>query len=298
MKKLSKKDFQKACSFVESYARPIDRSFLSFWKEEASAEEVLHELEAFRNSDGGFGHSLEPDFRLKESSPMATTVAFQYMNKIGVSKNHPFVKDGIEYFMNTLNTKKERWIAVSDNVNDVPHAPWWHVSGNENRYSANPDAEIVGYLLYYGDDNNDLANGMLSKVLDHLEKLNEYEIHEVLCYLRLARLVGGEEEECIIKKIHNKLPLIIDPPEKWDHYGVQPVVLAESDQSPFAEELNQELHVNLDYIVDKQLADGSFEPNWEWGQYEDEWKKAKGEWKGYLTVQQLIVLSQFGRIES
>ncbi|MBN8207835.1 hypothetical protein JI666_03630 [Bacillus sp. NTK071] len=298
MKKLSQKHYEKACSYVESNARPIDRSFFAFWKGEASAEEVLHELETFRNSDGGFGHSLEPDFRLKESSPMATTVAFQYMNKIGISKSHPFLKEGIEYFMNTFNTEKEQWMAVSDNVNDVPHAPWWHVSGNEERFNANPDAEIVGYLLHYRGYNNELAERMLSKVMNHLEELNEYEIHEVLCYLRLAKLAGGEEVESIIKKIHNKLPSIIDPPEKWDHYGVQPVVLAESNQSPFAKELNQEIHVNLDYIVDKQLGDGSWGPNWEWGQYENEWKNAKQEWKGYLTVQQLIVLSQFGRIES
>ncbi|MDP4549899.1 hypothetical protein Q9251_03285 [Alkalihalobacillus macyae] len=297
MRKLSQEQYKKASSYIKRYARPLDRSFFAFWNGEASSEEVIHELEAFRNSDGGFGHSLEPDFRLKESSPMATSVAFQYMKKIGVSKSHPFVKEGIAYFINTFNKNRECWIAVPDSVNDVPHAPWWHVGG-EKQFSGNPDAEIVGYLLHYGEDNHDLANRMLPKVMGHLENLNEYEIHEVLCYLRLANLIGGEEEETIMNKINSKLPTIIDPPEEWDHYGVQPVVLAESEESPFAKELNQELHVNLDYLIDKQLADGSFEPSWEWGQYEPVWEKAKQEWKGYLTVQQLIVLTQFGRIES
>lgn len=298
MKKLSQMQYEKACSYVENNARPIDRSFLSFWRGESSAEEVIQELEAFRNSDGGFGHCLEPDFRLKESSPMATSVAFQYMKRIRIPKSHPFIVEGLVYFTNTFNTDRECWIAVPESVNDVPHAPWWHVYGSENQFSGNPDAEIVGYLLYYGNRHNELATRMLSKVMGHLEKLNEYEIHEVLCYLRLANLVGGEEEEMINNKIYNKLSTIIDPPEKWDHYGVQPVVLADSEQSPFAKELNQELHVNLDYLIDKQLADGSFEPSWEWGQYENEWENAKREWKGYLTVHQLIVLSEFGRIES
>ncbi|MGA9290712.1 MAG: hypothetical protein WBV93_20460, partial [Anaerobacillus sp.] len=85
--------------------------------------------------------------------------------------------------------------------------------------------------------------------------------------------------------------------EEWDHYGVQPVVLVDSDQSPFAQELNQEIDVNLDYIIEKQLSDGSWGPSWEWGQYKDEWTIAQKEWKGFLTVQQLTILSQFGRME-
>ncbi|MCA0988394.1 hypothetical protein [Guptibacillus algicola] len=295
MKKLTKAQFEKACSYIENEARGIDRAFFKYWKGEGNEEQVLNELEKYRNEDGGFGHSLEPDFRLEESSPMATSVAFQYLTKLGLPKNHPFIKKGIEYFQDTYRVG-EGWEAVPEAVNDVPHAPWWSVHPGEQKYSANPDAEIVGYLLAFSDDKEPKSE-MLMKVMDHLSDLNEYEIHEVLCYLRLADLAGGDIKEVITDKVHKQLPYIVDRPEKWDSYGVQPVVLVESDESPFVDELNQELLVNLDYIVDQQNEDGSWEPTWEWGQYEKDWEQAKREWKGSLTVQQIITLSKFDRIE-
>lgn len=297
MKKLSKEQYEKACLFIENEARALDAAFFKYWKGEERAERVVEELKKYQNNDGGFGHSLEPDFRLAESSPMATTIAFQYMNKLGLKKDHPVVKEGINYLLNTYDSENQRWNPVPPTVNDVPHAPWWYVKSGELSYSANPDAEIVGYLLAYSDESEPKST-MLEKVMTHLSNLNEYEIHEVLCYLRLAKMAGGDIEATIVDKIHKQLPYIIDRPEKWDSYGVQPVVLADSEDSPFVDELNQELHVNLDYLVESQKSDGSFEPTWEWGQYEEEWKKAKREWQGVLTVQQIITLSKFGRINA
>ncbi|WP_347549975.1 hypothetical protein ABFG93_00115 [Pseudalkalibacillus hwajinpoensis] len=295
MKKLSNQRFNEACAFVEQYARPLDRAFLAFWKGDSDKEEVVCELQAYQNEDGGFGHCLEPDFRLNDSSPMATTMAFQYITKLGLSKTHSLVTGGLPYFRDTFHSQKSRWHAVPKAVNDVPHAPWWNVTDNEQKYSANPDAEIVGYLHYYNGDES-ITSDMLAVVMNHLSDMNDYEIHEVLCYLRLGKLVGGDVEQKIVSQISKQLPYIVDRPEKWDHYGVQPIVLADSEQSPFFKELNQEINVNLDYIVDKQQRDGSWEPSWSWGQYNDEWEIAKQEWKGYLTVQQLMVLSEFGRI--
>ncbi|WP_270182248.1 hypothetical protein [Alkalihalobacillus sp. CinArs1] len=294
MKKLSKQQYDKACSYIENEARGIDRAYFHFWNGSGSKEEVLEQLEQYRNDDGGFGHSIEPDFRLKESSPMATTVAFQFLIKLGLSKDHPFIQEGIRYFQSTC--KEEGWNAVPEAVNHVPHAPWWSVQEGEQKYSANPDAEIVGYLMAYSDD-KEPKSAMLMKVMDHLSDLNEYEIHEVQCYLRLADLAQGDIQNVILEKVQKQLPYIVDRPEKWDSYGVQPVVLVDSEESPFVDELNQEVHVNLDYIIEKQQEDGSWAPTWEWGQYQDDWEKAKKEWSGHLTVQQLITLSKFDRIE-
>ncbi|MGB8000445.1 MAG: hypothetical protein WCF60_10220, partial [Anaerobacillus sp.] len=164
MKKLSHESYEKACSFVDKHARPIDRMYLSYWRGEAQKEDVINELEGYRNEDGGFGHGLEPDFRLNVSSPMATTVAFQYMTKLEVPRKHKFVTEGLNYFMNTYHSTEQMWHAVPEAVNLVPHAPWWHVATEEARYTANPDAEIIGYLLYYGI-HNERTSEMLSRVM-------------------------------------------------------------------------------------------------------------------------------------
>ena len=297
LKILSSSQFEQGCKFIERYARPLDRAFFAYWIGRANKDCVLQELEAFRNKDGGFGNNLEPDFRLPDSSPLATTIAFQYLYQLKVSPQHPLVLDGKNYFLETFQSDGTGWQAVPKSVNDVPHAPWWQVPEKVYNYSANPDAEIVGYFINY-DVQHPLATEALDRVMKHLKHLNEYEIHEVQCYLRLAKLAGGEVQKEIHKHIEQKLSSLIDPPEKWDQYGVQPIALVDTIQSPFAKELNQELNVNLDYLIEKQLDNGSWEPSWSWGQFEDHWEVAKREWQGVLTVQNLITLSKFGRIES
>lgn len=297
LKILSSEQFEKACHFITLYARPLDRAYFAYWRGEGEKKQVLQELEVYRNVDGGFGNNIEPDFRLQESSPLATTIAFQYLSQLNMNPQHPFIVEGTNYFLQTYHTDMNGWLAVPPSVNEVPHAPWWHVLENEHSYSANPDAEIVGYLINY-DVQHPLATKALKRVMNHLDYLNEYEIHEVQCYLRLANLVGGEVQQKIYRKIEKKLPFIIDPPEKWSQYGVQPIALADSLQSPFAKELNQELDVNLDYLVEKQLDNGCWEPNWSWGQFDEQWEVAKREWQGVLTVQNVMTLSKFGRIDS
>ncbi len=297
MKTLSERQYEKASQFIELHARPLDREYFEYWRGNGDKERVLHELEAFRNEDGGFGNHIEPDFRLQESSPLATTVAFQYLSHLGVNADHPFIVDGTKYFLKTFREDRKGWQTVPNLVNDVPHAPWWHVSEKESPYSANPDAEIVGYLLHYNMHHH-VTKEMLNKVMDHLSQLNEYEIHEVQCYLRLGRLAGVDVQQEIHKQIEKKLSYIVDRPEKWDQYGVQPLFLVDSVQSPFARELNQELNVNLDYLIENQRENGSWEPTWSWGQFENHWEIAKKEWQGILTVQNLITLSKFDRIDS
>jgi hypothetical protein len=51
-------------------------------------------------------------------------------------------------------------------------------------------------------------------------------------------------------------------------------------------------------MIANQSVDGSWSPNWSWGEgdFEEAWKRAEIKWKGYLTVQNLIKLSAFGRI--
>jgi hypothetical protein len=75
MRKLSSEQFSKARDFLLTKARPLDRAMFRFEFEQGSASDVLKELEIFQNEDGGFGNALEPDFRLPDSSAMASTIA-------------------------------------------------------------------------------------------------------------------------------------------------------------------------------------------------------------------------------
>jgi hypothetical protein len=60
-----------ARGFLAGQARLLDRRRFELFFEGADAELVLAASGAYRNSDGGYGHGLEPDLRAGESQPAA-----------------------------------------------------------------------------------------------------------------------------------------------------------------------------------------------------------------------------------
>ena len=68
MKNLSPQDYERARAFIRSQARPLDQRLFEYLFESGPGRAVISELERYQNSDGGLGHALEPDFRLKASS--------------------------------------------------------------------------------------------------------------------------------------------------------------------------------------------------------------------------------------
>ena len=90
---LSLDSFEKAVSFIKTTAREVDKALYRFYFEGGTKTAVLAALAPYQNEDGGFGHGIEPDFRMAGSSPMATSVALQYCAEIGAphaaSIDHP-----------------------------------------------------------------------------------------------------------------------------------------------------------------------------------------------------------------
>jgi hypothetical protein len=66
-----------ARSFMAGHARVLDRRRFELLFDGTDAEPVLAALGAYRNSDGGYGHGLEPDLRAPESQPAAAWHAFE-----------------------------------------------------------------------------------------------------------------------------------------------------------------------------------------------------------------------------
>ena len=72
----------KVQEFIFLNARKLDKTLFLYEFGNQQADLVFVELLKYQNVDGGFGNALEPDIRMTESSPIATTVAFQYINEI------------------------------------------------------------------------------------------------------------------------------------------------------------------------------------------------------------------------
>jgi hypothetical protein len=58
-----------------------------------------------------------------------------------------------------------------------------------------------------------------------------------------------------------------------------------------------EIPKNLDFIIEAQAEDGTWRPNWSWGeQWPDAWEEAKRDWTGVITLDNLRKLHVFGRL--
>ena len=76
-------DLSAARSFMAGHARLLDRRRFELLFDGAEPEPVLDALRGYRNSDGGFGHGLEPDLRAPESQPAAALHAFEALADLG-----------------------------------------------------------------------------------------------------------------------------------------------------------------------------------------------------------------------
>lgn len=302
---LSQKMYGLARRFVNERARPLDRALADCYFGTGSTAALATALAACQNPDGGFGNAIEPDFRLKDSSPLGTTVGLQYALEVGLPADHPVVVGAMGYLVETFDAQEQRWHAVPVTVNDAPHAPWWSVDPATGRCSvettwANPNAEIVGYLLRYRAhvpksvlvSLTELAIAELARIPPKLE------LHDFLCYQRLSDCLPEPERRLVLDRLMASAKLTADlAPERWDAYGAKPALIAPSPRSPFAPLLEDILPANLDYEIERVRDDGSWRPNWSWAEHDAAaWQRAEGEWAGYITVKTLKCLSDFGRI--
>lgn len=303
MKMLDKAAREKALDGFHQVARPLEKALYAHFFDGEPAATVLDALAAFQNSDGGFGHGLEPDSRLKDSSVIATTLAFQRFAHLKAPAAHPMVVNACHYLLNTYDADKINWPIIPPNIDDAPHAPWWVHGGDLEKSMSNPRAEIAGYLNAYPEHfPAALREKVTQSVVDYLmSQPDTLEMHDLLCYLRFWE--SPNVPQTARKIVFDKLKRIIENivvriPEQWSQYGLQPLGVVASPESPFAEGFEEAIQHNLDFIIDSQGADGTWQPNWSWGEmWPEAWEQSKRDWTGVITLENLLKLRAFGRLE-
>ena len=302
MKTLSGAALTQAEVFLGTHARPLEQALFATFLRGASAEWALGELATFQNSDGGFGHGLEPDVQMSSSSILATTVALQHLRALQVGNDHSLVLGAVRYLMDTYDSTALAWPFVSPQVDVAPHAPWWQYNADLSQYLANPRAEIVGYLFDYAElVPTNLCEKLLTAVIEFLENLSrKLTMHELLCYVRLVETesLPDDARDRLLSEIQSLLSSGVETdPTTWDDYVLKPLTAAPSPSSLFAESLQNSIGDNLDFEIDRQQKDGSWAPNWSWGDaYPEAWFHAKRAWQGVLTVNMTKSLSAYGRV--
>jgi hypothetical protein len=164
---------------------------------------------------------------------------------------------------------------------------------------SNLGAEIVGYLhLYSGSASSDFVEEVTSGILNTFDELpDDFEFHAMMCFARLAEMTGDGKARRLLPKLKRGVHLVIgESPEQWESYSGKPLSFAPHPESLLAGELAESIQVQLDYEVDSQLSNGSWEPNWVWNQFESDWQIAKVEWAGWLTLRNLIAFKSWNRL--
>ncbi|MFO7630917.1 MAG: hypothetical protein R6W76_00175 [Caldilinea sp.] len=306
MKKLSPQQWNAARQFLLHEARPLEAARYRFHFEHGAAGEVLAALAAFQNSDGGFGHALEPDLRTPASSPLATSVALQMLEEVRAPAGHPLVQGALAYLLAAYDSATQRWHIIPPEAEGAPRAFWWAADGLEERFGhfwLNPRAELLGALWRFaGPERIVWLEQVTAAVVDAVEAhLKPVTGNDLLCLLHLAetpQLPEGLRIRLAERLRADVVVSVVTAPERWGEYVLRPLEIAPAPDSAYATLFAEALQANLAYLLDTQGSDGAWAPVWSWAPLNEvAWRKAEQEWKGILALAALRALAAWGRVE-
>ncbi len=309
MKRLAPDGFERAVSYLVTRARPLERALYDYRFEDGPEDAVVDAILPFRNTDGGFGHALEPDVRTATSSALATGIALRIIAELDCPEADQLVPSAIEYLIATLDRKPLTWRPVPHDANEAPHAPWWH---DENGTLAKtfgdfriiPRALILGSLHAYAAL---MPRELLLQLTDTtIQTISDLPMLgtgggsdlEYVAYLAQAPGLPQPSRALLTERVTAAVPQTVIPdPARWSGYCLTPLRAAPYPTSLGAASIRDALEAHLDWTIDHQSPDGAWEPTWSWlGRDPDVWPKAEGEWRGILTLETLLSLRAFGRL--
>lgn len=310
MENLDNHGFERARDYIMSQGRPLEQAILNLEFGGGSVGDVLIQLEEYQNPDGGFGNALEADVRTPTSSAICTEFGLRILAEVNAPSDHPVVTGVVNYLLNTFDPETQVWRVVPEDINDHPHAPWWHdEAGSLERtfddFLVIPRAGILADLHQYVEL---LPSGWLEPVtkatVATIMNLNAERFAgggDTLVYARrLAETPGlaPKYRDLLVPWVQELSQKIVTrDPAQWSQYCTPPLKLAPTPQSITAASLEDCLPTHLDYLIDNQSPEGYWDVTWTWKDYPEEWEMAKREWCGVLTLDALRSLRAFGRLD-
>ncbi len=281
-------DVDAAERFVLANGRLLDRHRLAVLLHQAPVEPVLRALRAYRNTDGGFGHALEPDVRAPDSEPASTLHALDVLVEIA-SLDDPMVVEAAAW-IGTISNPDGGLPFVLPSAAPFPHAPWMEPSAEGSHLTF----AIASRLCEAGSADPWLprASEWGWNLLEHPDLLDGYWVKFALEFLdavadedrarttieslrpRLSvdgslRVAGGTENERLT-------PLTLSP-----RPGLRSRALFPPEQ----------IEADLDALERRQGDDGGWTFDWL------AWSPGQSvEWRGAVTLRALATLGAHRRI--
>jgi hypothetical protein len=186
-------DVDAAARFIAGNARVLDRRRFERLFAGGDARPVRDAVAAFRNSDGGFGHALEPDGRTPASQPPAVGMALRTLDEAD-AWDEELVACACEWL--AANAPDEGGASfVEPTVEGWPNAPWWEAEDGRPA-SLYCTGDIAGTLHARHVEHRwlDDATALLWRRIDELDDPGPYAFRGLLKFLQHVPDRGRAEQ--------------------------------------------------------------------------------------------------------
>jgi hypothetical protein len=284
-------DLNAAARFMAETGRVLDqRRFQLFFRGGASTP-VRDAVAAYRNPDGGFGNTLEPDLRCPLSQPAPTEMALRLLDE-AAAWDAGLVQDACDWLQRNEAVGGGATM-VEANVTDWPRAPWWVPEGGRPA-SLIQTGLIAGVLHSRGETNPWLARAteVMWERIGGLSEPGPYEMFGVLKFLECVpdRARAQRAFDVVGPMLLDRKLVELDPDAPGEVHGV--LSFAPNPES-MARVLFDAAAVDahLDKLAAGQQDDGGWTFNW------PQWSAAAAlDWRGFMTVEALTVLRANDRL--
>ena len=280
--------------FLLNDARLLERRLFASCFLGQPATGVVDALRGYQNTDGGFGHALEPDTRCPASLPIYVETAFQALATAG-TVDHEMVTRACDFLARTAQQAGAGGAVplASDVIESFPRAAHW----TEWTYqpALNPTAGLTGLLYQLGIDHPWRAAGT-AYCWQQLESGglpgDAHALKETLVFLEhVPDRDRADQHAAALAKNLADVPMINLDPDAAE-YGLSPLDLAPVATSRWrALFTDAQIDAHLDRLQKKQQDDGGWPIAWE-----PPSEAALCEWRGAVTLGALRTLTSYGRI--
>lgn len=296
--KLTKENFNRARDFILTNARMIERRLFHFYFENGNKEGVFHAIYAYRNSDGGFGHGMEPDTASPESQPLFSIMALETLDEVGYLTEELILNDFMPYF-ESITTEKGGIPWMFRPTSDYPCEG--HFKTVKEWAALSTTAPLLGILEKYKIDIPWMQKAE-QFVWSEFERIKE---KHAFCYLCVPRwlifLQYTRSREKAEKQLNNLKHWISKDgviskdkaDDGWGLYG-KPHSLnyaPSTDSILYSIFDNKTIDSDLNELISRQKEDGR------WDTWYGISEGTKLEWAGIQTLSVLKTLKNYDRIE-
>ncbi|UGY93975.1 hypothetical protein [Streptomyces gobiensis] len=287
--------------FIWLTARVLEQRLFAYEFLGGDAEAVETALAAYRNTDDGYGHALEPDLRGPVSQPLHTATALRVLDRIGRCGGQRVER--ICRYLTQVSTDDGALPALDPSLRGYPAAPWIPILDNppSDLLATGP---VVGLL-----HRNEVWHAWLFRATDYcwravesLDKTHPYEVHASVTFLdsapdrpraeAAARRLGGlvRDQRLAVTEPARATDFPLSPGYGPGEYHYVHDFARTPDSLARRWFTDEEVERSLDFLVSEQRDDGGWSINWR--------KWAPGtelESRPIVTIEALLKLRAYGR---